>query len=73
MRRGVGDGPRAVPHGGEAWGRRGASAAVGRRGVAGPGYGGLNTFQIQSNSNYFKTFETLTDPKMAFPSTKNLK
>jgi hypothetical protein len=33
---GVVDGPRAVPHGGEAWGG-GASAWVGRCGVAGSG------------------------------------
>jgi hypothetical protein len=33
----------------------------------------LNTFQIQMNSNCFKTFQNLTDPKMAFPSLKNLK
>jgi hypothetical protein len=33
----------------------------------------LNTFQIQTNPNCFKTFQTLTDPKMAFPSPKNLK
>jgi hypothetical protein len=35
--------------------------------------GGLNTFQIQTNSNYFKTFQTLTDSKMVFPSSKILK
>jgi hypothetical protein len=28
-----------------------------------PGGNGLNTFQIQKNSKYFKTFQTLTDPK----------
>jgi hypothetical protein len=37
------------------------------------GGGGLNTIQIQTNSNYFKTFQSLTDPKIAFPSPKNLK
>jgi hypothetical protein len=87
---------------------RGASMAVGRRGVADsgtaaaltsgarasgarpavkqgragadrwapatvPGSGGLNIIQIQMNSNYFKTFQTLTDPKTAFPSLKILK
>jgi hypothetical protein len=38
-----------------------------------PGGGGLNTFQIQTNSNYFKTFQILTDPKTALPSLKILK
>jgi hypothetical protein len=38
-----------------------------------PGSGGLNIIQIQMNSNYFKTFQTLTDPKTAFPSLKILK
>jgi hypothetical protein len=38
-----------------------------------PDDGSLNTIQIQMNSNYFKTFQTLTDPKTAFPSLKNLK
>jgi hypothetical protein len=33
----------------------------------------LNTIQIQMNSNYFKTFQTLTDPKVAFPSLDFLK
>jgi hypothetical protein len=37
------------------------------------GGGGLNTIQIQMNSNYFKTFQTLIDPKTTFPSPKNLK
>jgi hypothetical protein len=37
------------------------------------GGGGLNTIQIQLNSNYFKTFQTLTDPKTIFPSPKNMK
>jgi hypothetical protein len=37
-----------------------------------PGGGGLNTIQIQTNSNYFKTFQTLTDPKTTFPSPKKL-
>jgi hypothetical protein len=32
---------------------------------------GLNTIQIQMNSNYFKTFQTLTGPKSALPSPKN--
>jgi hypothetical protein len=36
-----------------------------------PGGDGLNTFQVQMNSNYFKTVQSFTDPKMAFPSTKN--
>jgi hypothetical protein len=36
-----------------------------------PGGGGLNTFQVQMNSNYFKTVQRFTDPKMAFPSIKN--
>jgi hypothetical protein len=35
------------------------------------GGGGLNTVQIQTNSNYFKTFQSLTDPKTAFTSPKN--
>jgi hypothetical protein len=35
-----------------------------------PGSSGLNT--IQMNSNYFKTIQTLTDPKIAFLSPKNL-
>jgi hypothetical protein len=87
---GVGDGPRAASHGGEAWGW-----AWGQCGVAGsgtrpalkqgrteadrwaptivPGSGGLNTFQIQTNLNYFKTFQILTDPKIPFPSLKILK
>jgi hypothetical protein len=38
-----------------------------------PGGGGLNTIEIQTNSNYFKSFQTLTDPKTAFNSLKNLK
>jgi hypothetical protein len=38
-----------------------------------PGSGGLNTIQIQMNSNYFKTLQTLTDPKTPFPSPKILK
>jgi hypothetical protein len=38
-----------------------------------PGGSGLNTIQIQMNSNYFKTFQTLTDPKIAFPSLKKMK
>jgi hypothetical protein len=38
-----------------------------------PGGGSLNTIQIQMNSNYFKTFQTLTDPKIAVRSLKNLK
>jgi hypothetical protein len=33
----------------------------------------LNTFQIQMNSNYFKIFQTLTNPKIVFPSPKDLK
>jgi hypothetical protein len=37
------------------------------------GGSGLHTFQIQTNSNYFKTFQTLTDPKMDFPRPKKLK
>jgi hypothetical protein len=37
------------------------------------GGGGLNTFQVQMNSNYFKTIQSFTDPKMAFPSPKKLK
>jgi hypothetical protein len=37
------------------------------------GGGGLDIFQIQKNSNYFKTFQTLTDPKAAFSSLKKLK
>jgi hypothetical protein len=28
----------------------------------------LNIIQIQTNSNYLKTFQTLTDPKTALPS-----
>jgi hypothetical protein len=36
-----------------------------------PSGGDLNTFQIQTNSNYFQTFQTLTDPKMTFSSPKN--
>jgi hypothetical protein len=38
-----------------------------------PGSGSLNIIQIQMNSNYFKTVQTLTDPKMAFPSPNNFK
>jgi hypothetical protein len=34
-----------------------------------PGGGSLNLFQIQTNSNYFKTIQTFTDPKMTFPSS----
>jgi hypothetical protein len=37
-----------------------------------PGSSGLNTIQIQMNSNYFKTIQTLTDPKIAFLSPKKL-
>jgi hypothetical protein len=37
------------------------------------GGGSLNTIQIQMNSNYFKTFQILTDLKVAFSSPKNLK
>jgi hypothetical protein len=37
-----------------------------------PGGGGLNTFQIQTNSNYFKTFQILSDPKTPFSSLKIL-
>jgi hypothetical protein len=33
------------------------------------GIGGLNKIQIQMNSSYFKTFQTLTDPKTAFFKT----
>jgi hypothetical protein len=33
----------------------------------------LNTIQIQMNSNYFRTFDILTNLKAAFPSLKNLK
>jgi hypothetical protein len=29
---------------------------------------GRRRFEYNSNSNYFKTFQTLTDPKTAFPS-----
>jgi hypothetical protein len=36
-----------------------------------PGGGGLNILQIQTNSNYLKTFRTLTDPKTTLPSPKN--
>jgi hypothetical protein len=94
---GVGNGPRAAPQGGEAWGAMGAarhggqqpshgarrrrltSAKIGEGGAGRwapttvPGGCGLNTIQIQMNSNYFKTFQILTDPKMAFPSPKILK
>jgi hypothetical protein len=34
------------------------------------GGGGLNILQIQTNSNYLKTFRTLTDPKTTLPSPK---
>jgi hypothetical protein len=34
---------------------------------------GLNIIQIQMNSNYLKTYQTLTDPKIAFSSLNNLK
>jgi hypothetical protein len=30
------------------------------------GSSGMNIFQIQTNANYFKTFQNLTDPKTAF-------
>jgi hypothetical protein len=50
-----------APKQGRAGANRWASAIV-------PGGGGLNIFQIQMNSNYFKTFQTLTNPKTAFPS-----
>jgi hypothetical protein len=70
----VGSGPAAALTGGARpvpkQGRAGADC-WGRATV--PGGGGLNTFQIQMNSNYFKTFQTLTDPEMAFPSLKILK
>jgi hypothetical protein len=60
----------AMPHGqhekGEVAADRWAPAIV-------PGGSGLNTIQIQMNSNYFKTFQTLTDPKIAFPSLKKMK
>jgi hypothetical protein len=36
------------------------------------GGGGLNTFQVQMNSNYFKTVQCFTNPKMAFPSPKKI-
>jgi hypothetical protein len=32
---------------------------------------GWRRFEYISNSNYFKTFQTLTDPKMALTSPKN--
>jgi hypothetical protein len=38
-----------------------------------PGGGGLIIFQIQMNSNYFKTFQSLTNPKTIFPCSKILK
>jgi hypothetical protein len=38
-----------------------------------PVVGGLNKFHIQTNSNYFKTFQTLTDLKMAFHRSKKFK
>jgi hypothetical protein len=70
-------------HGGVAVRRRdgagsGLAAAHDRRQNRGEatltrGGGDLNTIQIQTNSNYFKSFQTLTDPKTAFPSPKNLK
>jgi hypothetical protein len=34
---------------------------------------GRPRFEYISNSNYFKTLQTLTDPKTVFPSSKNLK
>jgi hypothetical protein len=84
MRRGVGDGPSAVPHGCEVWGewgQRGGRAAWRHRqqpgrnahgwhvtsAETGEGGGspGRRRFEYISNSNefnYFKTFQTLTDP-----------
>jgi hypothetical protein len=61
----AGNGPAMVLVGGA---RMGGARLVGPSIV--PGSGGLNTFQIQMNSNYFITFQTLTDPKMALPSLK---
>jgi hypothetical protein len=57
---------RPTPKQGRAWADRWAPATV-------PSGGGLNTFQIQTNSNYLKTFQTLTDPKTTLPSPKKLK
>jgi hypothetical protein len=57
---------RPTPKQGRAWADRWAPATV-------PSGGGLNTFQIQTNSNYLKTFQTLTDPKTTLPSPKKMK
>jgi hypothetical protein len=77
MRRGVGDGSRAVPRGGEACEGGGGVGAAWRSGGVWPtskqGRGdaderarhsnGRRWFEYNSNSNYFNTFQTMTDRK----------
>jgi hypothetical protein len=75
----AGSGPAAALVGGA---RTGYTQPVSKQGRAGadrwalgtvPGGSGLNKIQIQMNSNYFKTFQALIDPKTSFPSPNNLK
>jgi hypothetical protein len=57
-------------------GRRATGTETGEgRGVTdGPLYSpGRWRFEYISNSNEFKTFQSLTNPKMAFPNPKKLK
>jgi hypothetical protein len=61
-----------------AGGREKGKAARQRAPTGGPdqhsaGWRDLNIIQIQTNSNYFKTFQILAHQKAVFPSLKNLK